>query len=368
MLKLLNDWLSSRLPVQPIVDFFAKKNVPTHRHSFWYAFGGMALTMLTIQMVSGILLLFYYTPSPDGAYESIHTIMNDVPFGWLIRSIHAYGANLMIAILFVHMFSVMFMKGYRKPRELTWFTGFILFGAFLTFGFSGYLLPWNELSFFATKVGTEIAGTVPFVGHFLMEAMRGGTSVGDITLSRFFALHVGILPYVAMGVLGLHLAFIQAQGVSSPPQIEAEAKKAGRKIPAIRFFPDYLLHDAINGIILILVLVLLSVVAEAGIGKKADPLAAAPQGIEPEWYFLFMFQTLRKLPAYILFFEGRVLGVLAFGLGGLYLFLLPLLDRKSPDGKHRKIFTYIGIIIVVFIVVMTLYAWGQRLLEATGGH
>lgn len=363
MWRLVNDWLNSRLPINPIVEFFRKKSVPEHRHSFWYNFGGMALTLFGIQVVTGVLLLFYYKPTPDTAYESIQVIMTEVPFGWLIRSVHAYGSNLMIAILFVHMFSVLMMKGYRPPRELTWFTGFALMGVFLIFGFSGYLLPWNELSFFATKVGTEIAGSVPFVGPFLMEALRGGIGVTDITLSRFFALHVGILPLAAMGILGLHLAFIQAQGVSVPPWIEKESQERNTKVAEIPFFPDFMLRDSINAVLLVMLLVFLSVVAEMGLGTKADPMAAAPEGIEPEWYFLFMFQVLRKIPSHILFIEGKVLGVLAFMAGGVYLCFLPLIDRPRSDGSHRKIFDYIGIFMILFIVVMTLYAWADPFLR-----
>lgn len=360
MWRLVNEWLNSRLPIDPIVDFFRKKTVPEHRLSFWYNFGGMALTLFAIQMVTGVLLLFYYKPTPDTAYESIQTIMTEVHFGWLIRSLHAYGANLMIAILFVHMFSVLMLKGYRHPRELTWFTGFALICLFLTFGFSGYLLPWNELSFFATKVGTQIAGSVPFVGPFLMETLRGGMDVTDITLSRFFALHVGILPLATLAILGLHLAFIQVQGVSVPPSIEKEGKQRNNKLAEIPFFPDFMLRDAINAVVLIILLVFLSVVAEMGLGTKADPMAAAPEGIEPEWYFLFMFQVLRKIPSHVLFIEGKVLGVLAFMVGGAYLFFIPLIDRPRKDGTHRKVFDYIGIFIILFIVVWTLYAWFEE--------
>src|SRR6476660_8663972 len=167
-------WLDDRLGLSSLLKIAEKKEVPNHRHSIWYYFGGMTLFLFSIQVATGILLLLYYRPSAETAFESVQFIMTDVRFGWLIRSLHSWSANLMIAMLFVHMFSVFFLKSYRAPREITWSSGVILFFLSLAFGFSGYLLPWNTLSFFATKVGTEVAGVLPFAGHFLVRFLRGG--------------------------------------------------------------------------------------------------------------------------------------------------------------------------------------------------
>jgi len=167
-LKTITAWFDKRLDISVLRELAAKKTVPQHRHSIWYYFGGMTLFLFLIQVVTGILLMLYYRPSAEGAYESVQFIMTKVPFGWLVRSIHSWSANLMIAMAVVHLFSVFFLKAYRAPRELTWMSGFILLLLSMGFGFSGYLLPWNKLAFFATQVGTDIAGAVPLVGEHLL--------------------------------------------------------------------------------------------------------------------------------------------------------------------------------------------------------
>src|SRR5678816_643733 len=154
----IKDWADDRLAISSLAKIAEKKEVPIHRHAIWYYFGGMTLFLFTVQVVTGILLLLYYRPSAENAFESVQFIMTEVNFGWLIRSIHSWSANLMILTLFIHMFSVYFMRSYNRPRELTWVSGVMLLFISVGFGFSGYLLPWNAVSFFATKVGTEIAG------------------------------------------------------------------------------------------------------------------------------------------------------------------------------------------------------------------
>ena len=169
-------------------------------------------------MLTGILLLLYYRPGANEAFESVQYIMTRVQFGWLIRSIHSWSANLMIFTAFAHMFSVLFLKAYRKPRELTWVSGVILLFLVMGFGFSGYLLPWNTLAFFATKVGTEIAGQVPIIGKPMMIFLRGGEEVTGATLTRFFGFHVAVLPGLATLLILLHLLLVQRLGMSVPPE------------------------------------------------------------------------------------------------------------------------------------------------------
>ena len=214
-------WLDDRLGFSVLQPIIKKKEVPIHKHSFWYYIGGMALFLFLLQVATGILLLIYYRPSAEGAFESVQFLMSDVRFGWLIRSIHSWGANLMIFMAFVHLFSVMLLKAYRKPRELTWMTGVGLLFVALFLGFTGYLLPWNTLAFFATRVGTEIPGVMPVVGHFIRTILRGGDDVSGATLTRFFAFHVSLLPAVAFGLVGVHVLLVQKHGMSVPPSVEA---------------------------------------------------------------------------------------------------------------------------------------------------
>ena len=169
-------WLKERLPLGPVAEVVRHKTVPLHRYSLWYYFGGMTLFLFGVQVGTGALLLLYYRPSAGEAYESVQFIMTRVPFGWLIRSIHAWSANLMVAAAFAHFISVVFLHSYRRPRELTWMSGVILLGLTLAFGFTGYLLPWNELAFFATRVGTDIASAIPLIGEFIVRFTRGARS------------------------------------------------------------------------------------------------------------------------------------------------------------------------------------------------
>src|SRR5437763_16626362 len=202
-------WLDERLALDAAAEIARKKEIPLHRQSVWYYFGGMTLFLFAVQVVTGILLLLYYRPSAENAFESVQFIMTDVQFGWLIRSVHSWSANLLIAALFIHLFSVYFMRAYRRPREVTWLTGVLLLFLAIGFGFSGYLLPWNKLAFFATKVGTEIAGVIPVIGRPLLRLLRGGDDVTGATLTRFFGFHVAVLPAITVAIIAMHLLLVQ---------------------------------------------------------------------------------------------------------------------------------------------------------------
>src|SRR3974377_506428 len=224
VLRSIYGWLDERLGGDDLLAPLRKKAVPLHRLSEWYFLGGIPLFLFMVQVVTGILLLLYYRPGANEAFESVQYIMTKVQFGWLIRSIHSWAANLMILTAFSHMFSVVFLRAYRKPRELTWVSGMLLLFLAMGFGFSGYLLPWNTLAFFATKVGTEITGQVPVVGHSLMVFLRGGEDVTGATLTRFFGFHVAVLPGLATLLILFHLALVQYFGISVPPGVEARWK------------------------------------------------------------------------------------------------------------------------------------------------
>jgi cytochrome b6 len=342
-------WLDERLDLSAIGALAKKKDVPIHRHTLWYYLGGMTLFLFVVQVCTGALLLIYYRPSAEEAYESVQFLMAEVQFGWLIRSIHAWAANLMIFTLFLHLFSVLLIRAYAKPRELTWMSGMVLLGLAMTFGFTGYLLPWNELAYFATRVGTQIIGVVPVVGESLLRVLRGGDDVTGATLTRFYAIHVALLPATTIALLGLHVYLVQKHGMSVPPEVE-HAPGPKRAMP---FFPNFLLRDLVGWLIALAVLAALAAYIPAELGIKADPFSSAPAGIKPEWYFMFMFQTLKYLPAHILFFEGEAVGIIVFGLAGLFLLLVPFLDRRTARGEPSRVFTAIGIAIITYILVLT---------------
>jgi cytochrome b6 len=343
------EWLDDRMGLHAMVSIAEKKEVPVHRHTVWYYLGGMTLFLFLVQIVTGILLLFYYRPSAEDAFESVQFLMAEVEFGWLIRSIHAWSANLMIFTAFLHLFSVAFLRAYRKPREVTWISGVVLLGLAMGFGFTGYLLPWNELAYFATRVGTQIMEAVPLVGRFLATVLRGGDDVSGATLTRFYAIHVAVLPMLATFLLGLHLFMVQKHGMSVPPDVE---RQGGAK-RSMRFFPNFLLRDLVGWLTALAILAALAAYLPAELGEKADPFVPAPIGIKPEWYFMFMFQTLKYLPAHILWFEGEVVGILGFGLAALLLLLVPFLEKRSARGEPSHLFTWLVIAAIVYMIVLT---------------
>lgn len=346
----LASWFDDRLGVSAAVEFLRHKTVPLHRYSIWYYFGGVSLFLFGLQVATGLLLLTYYKPTPEAAFESVRFIEAQVPFGWLIRSLHSWSANLMVLTVLIHMFSVFFLKAYRPPRELTWLTGVVLVGLTMGFGFSGYLLPWNELAFFATKVGTDIAGSVPLIGDIALRYLRGGDEVGGATLTRFFGWHVALLPALFTGALGLHLLLVQRLGMSRPIRADSDVKE-------MPFIPGFLLRDAILWLGVLGVLLVLCTFMPWEIGVKADPFAPAPAGIRPEWYFTFMSQSLKYVPAQVLGIDGKVVGICVIGLGAMIFVLAPFLDRRAARGESSPLFTAYGVLVLLFMATMTALAY-----------
>jgi cytochrome b6 len=354
MVRRFYKWLDERFYLTPLIEFMRHKQVPVHKHSIWYYMGGVTLFLFIIQVFTGILLLLYYQPGVDSGYESVRFLMTKVNFGWLIRSIHSWSANLFIFFIFVHMFSTFFTRAFSKPRELTWATGFFLLVLAMGFGFSGYLLPWNELAFFATKVGTDIAGSVPIIGNAIKIVLRGGEDVTGATLSRFYAFHVALIPAIFTIILGLHLLFIQRQGMHEPDYFKNLPQEKKKNIP---FFPNFVLRDALLWLVVLNILLYLAVFFPWELGDKADPFSSAPQGIRPEWYFMFMFQTLKFLPAHVLFIEGEVFGVLFFTVVALVWLLVPFWGSKLTSEEKTRPLKVIGIVAILYIIVLTVLGY-----------
>ena len=208
-------WLDERLALNDL--YKATLDRPEPKGNWWNTLGSASLFLFLLQGATGIFLNVYYTPSPDHAYDSIQYIMNGVAFGWLIRGIHHWGASVMVLVVFIHMLRVFVTASYKYPRELTWLIGVGLLLCTLGMGFTGYLLPWNQKAYWATTVGTAIAGSVPWIGSFILKALRGGPDLSALTLSRFFAAHIWVLPAVLAGLIGVHLFLIIKHGESEFP-------------------------------------------------------------------------------------------------------------------------------------------------------
>ncbi len=352
-------WIDERLNIGELLAPLREKTVPVHRYSPWYLLGGLTLFLFIVQLCSGVLLLLYYRPSANEAYESVQNITNHVQFGWLVRSVHSWSANLMVFCAFAHMFSVAFARAYRKPRELTWMTGMFLLFLVLGFGFSGYLLPWNMRAYFATKVGTEVAGQVPVVGHAMMVILRGGEDVSDATLTRFFALHVAVLPALAIGMVMLHLLLVQKFGTSVPESVENEWQQKPERRREMKFFPNFFLRELIGWYIALGFLIALAAFFPWELGTKADPFSPAPPGIKPEWYFLAQFQTLKLIPAKVFHIDGEVLGILGFGLGGALWLGLPFIEAAL--GARGARYVRVGAVFVLtYLAGMSVVGYMAR--------
>jgi quinol-cytochrome oxidoreductase complex cytochrome b subunit len=343
-------FLDSRLGYFVVRDFALKqlyKRLPPHT-GWVHVFGSVALITFVSQVVTGILLLLYYRPTIKEAHESIRFITADAPFGWLFRQVHAWGATVMMVALLLHMVRTYFMGSFKKPRELTWMIGVVIFLATMTFGFTGYLLPWNQLSYWATTVGTEVVGAVPFMGNELKGVLLGGPAVGQETLSRFFVLHVAILPWVLALLIAVHLILMRIHNLASMEDVGKEqgfAPDAG-----VPFWPVHMSKEACVAGVLFGVLLTLSVVWPWEIGEPANPLET-PEGIKPEWYFLPTYQLLKYFSGPV----GKVLGLLVSAIPFLLLFLWPFIERSpARHPRKRKWAVRIGIVALITVLFFGL--------------
>jgi ubiquinol-cytochrome c reductase cytochrome b subunit len=328
-------WFDERLHLEPIRQLLLqniRKPVPAHVN-WLFTLGAALILLLSVQMVTGILLMVYYKATGREAFASIEAIMYEVPLGWLIRSAHNWGSHLIVIVALLHMFRVFFYGGFKKPRELTWIVGVALLAVILGFGFTGYLLPWDQVAYWGTVVATEAPASLPVLGPITREFMIGGTEVADATLGRFYVVHVFLLPFLLLGLMGLHLVLVRYQGISSlrrtdEPEPTPQELHAGGGEP---FFPGHFLKDSATMYVALGVLVTLALLYPAHIGEPADPLLT-PMGIKPEWYFLPAYQLLKYVP--------EVVGVNMPPLLLLVLMLVPLAIDISPErhpGRRRRV-------------------------------
>jgi cytochrome b6 len=339
-------WLDARLDLSGLYRYWGQTRVPRHRLSPFFYLGGATMFLLLVQVATGLLLALFYRPSPAEAHASVRTIITLVPFGDLVRSIHGWSADLLIGCLIAHLFAMWILRGYKSPRDLTWMVGMLLLVVSVTLAFTGYLLPWNEMAYFSTRVGTEIAGRFPLLGPGLEQLLRGGKEVTGLTLTRFFGFHIAVLPGVTTLLLLVHLTLVQRQGLSVPA-------KAG-PVSTMPFFPHLALRNAILWLVLLGAVVGLASLAPRELGLEADSFKAAPDGIKPPWYFLFVFALLRLLPSRIFGLEGESVGIAFLVWGAVVALFLPFVDRGS-DG--HPLYRRLGWFTALSFVGLTIYGW-----------
>lgn len=355
------DYLSERMPLHHLSfeHMVTKKEVPIHRMSWAYYMGGLTLLFFLIQLVTGVFLLFYYQPTVSDAHASVEYITFFVKSGFLIRNLHTWSSSCMIFCLMVHMITSFAMKAFARPREITWLSGALLLILTFAFGFTGYLLPWHQIAVNATKVvlqsieeaGHYLPGVLSTVPLYIKEIIQGEASVGQATLSRFYAMHVVILPLFFMGVIGMHLLSVQLHGMSQG--VDEKPKKSEK------FFPFFILKDFwLWGLTFLIVFILsLCIPFESfysyPLFEAYDALGSTPEGIKPEWYFYFLYYPLEILPFWVV--------MLGMTLSGAGLFLVPWIFKNTS----RKVLSFIAWIIAAYMIIMTVF--GQLIYQIFKG-
>lgn len=331
-------WVDERYPISQFLrehlsDYYAPKNF-----NFWYYFGALSLVMLVNQILTGIWLTMSYNPSAEGAFASIEYIMRDVNLGWLIRYMHAVGASFFFVVIYMHMFRAFLYGSYQKPRELVWLIGMAIFLCLLAEAFFGYLLPWGNMSFWGAQVITSLFGAVPFIGEFLMEFIRGDYTVSGVTLNRFFALHVALVPLLLVGLAFMHILALHNVGSNNPDGIDIKLHKDANEHPVdgVPFHPYYTVKDTFGlGVFLIFFAVVIFFMPgffgfflEAENFIPANPMQT-PEHIAPVWYMTPYYAILRAIP-------NKLLGVVAMGSSIFILLFLPWLDRSPVRSIRYK--------------------------------
>lgn len=350
------EWVDSRLPVSKFwksqaYEYYAPKNF-----NVWYFFGSLALLVLVIQIVSGIFLVMNYKPDGDLAFYSVEYIMRDVVGGWIIRYIHTTGASMFFVVVYLHMFRGLIYGSYKKPRELVWIFGSLIFLGLMAESFMGYLLPWGQMSFWGAQVIVNLFSAVPVIGTELGVWIRGDFVVSDITLNRFFALHVIAIPLILVGLVVIHLVALHEVGSNNPDGVEIKKNKdpaTGIPLDGIPFHPYYTVKDILGAVVFLIVFcTILFFIPEMG-GffleapnfEPSDPLKTPPH-IAPVWYFTPFYAILRAIPS---FFATQIWGVLGMGAAVVLIALLPWLDR-SPIRSIRYRPLRFRIMVAIFVI------------------
>jgi len=379
MQKVLN-WIDARFPLTALWELLWGKYVAPKNFNFWYHFGALAGLVLLMQIATGIFLTMNYKPDATKAFDSIEYIMRDVQWGWLFRYLHSTGASMFFIVIYLHMFRGLMYGGYRKPRELVWIFGCLIYVALMSEAFFGYLLPWGQMSYWGAQVIVNLFSTVPFIGDDLALWIRGDFTISDITLNRFFAFHVIALPLALLGLVVAHLIALHEVGSNNPDGIEIKeqpkAPQTGLPLDGIYSHPYYTIKDIVGVVVFLAVFaIVLSFVPdmggyflEANNFIPADPLKT-PEHIAPLWYFTPYYAILRAVPSEPVSFlpATQFYGVLAMGTAVTVFFLLPWLDRgkvKSIRYRGNLYKSWLAAFVVAFLVlgylgVVPVTVWGQ---------
>ncbi|WP_444998584.1 cytochrome b [Aliikangiella sp. IMCC44359] len=352
----LMQWVDDRFPAtkawnEHVAEYYAPKNF-----NFWYFFGSLALLVLVNQILTGIWLTMNYTPSGEEAYRSVEFIMRDVEWGWLLRYMHSTGASAFFVVVYLHMFRGLIYGSFRKPRELVWLFGMIIFVLLMAEAFMGYLLPWGNMSYWGAQVIINLFSAIPYYGDEITEWIRGDFIISGATLNRFFALHVVALPMALLLMVFLHIVALHKVGSNNPDGIDIKKHKDENGIPldGIPFHPYYTVKDIVGVAVFLFIFCLIIFFAPEMNGffleppnfTPADPLKT-PAHIAPVWYFTPFYSILRAVP-------DQQLGVVAMAASLIILFFLPWLDRskvKSIRYKHWSFKLWLAIFVVAFVVL-----------------
>ncbi len=377
-------WIDDRFPLSSFIknhltQYYAPKNF-----NFWYFFGALSLFVFVMQILTGIFLTMHYKPDASMAFESVEYIMRDVSFGWLIRYMHSTGASLFFVVIYLHMFRGLMYGSYKKPRELLWLFGVLIFLLLMAEAFFGYLLPWGQMSYWGAQVIVNLFATIPFIGPDLAEWVRGDYLISDATLNRFFAFHVIALPLALAGLIFLHLVALHEVGSNNPDGIEikqSKDKKTGIPLDGIPFHPYYTVKDIMGLTVFLLVFAFIIFFApemngyflEANNFIPADPLVT-PAHIAPVWYFTPFYSILRAVPPIL---NSQFPGVAAMGLAVLIFFFVPWLDKSNVKSIRYKGALYkkwltafvLSFIVLGYLGTVPSNVWGQfsSILPIIGG-
>jgi len=351
-------WIDERIPLtdtwnKHVGQYYAPKNF-----NFWYYFGSLALLVLVIQIVTGIFLTMNYKPDGDLAFKSVEYIMRDVNWGWLIRYMHSTGASMFFVVVYLHMMRGIMYGSYKKPRELLWIFGMLIYLVLMAEAFMGYLLPWGQMSYWGAQVIISLFGAIPWVGDAITLWLRGDYVVSDATLNRFFALHVIAMPLVLVGLVFVHIIALHEVGSNNPDGIDIKKNKGsdGKPLDGIPFHPYYTVKDLVGVVVFLIVFFAIVFFAPEMGGYflehanfvPADPLKT-PEHIAPVWYFTPYYAILRAIPI-------KLLGVLAMFAAIAVLFFLPWIDR-GPVRSIRYRSTAYKVILIAFVIAFLILGY-----------